>query len=83
MFNSYETESINQIRQQEQRQQADNARLASDAPRRTPFYAPMLAQLGSNLVTMGSDLQDRYGELCDEVEQSAAHHHKPQPATPR
>jgi hypothetical protein len=82
MFNSYETEALNQIRNQEQMQEANSARLASEAPRRTPFYAPMLAQLGNNLVAMGSDLQERYGELCDEVEQSS-NATTPQPATPR
>jgi hypothetical protein len=82
MLNSYHTEAVNQIRQQEQQQEADNARLASESPRRAPFYAPMLAQLGSNLVAMGSDLQDRYGELREEMEHTN-HTSTPQPATQR
>jgi hypothetical protein len=32
---------------------------------------------------MGSDLQDRYGELCDEIHQPAPSRNTPQPATPR
>jgi hypothetical protein len=79
MFNSYQNETLNRLHQEEQMQQAEASRLAANALKRTPFYAPALAQLGSTLVALGNELQAHYGELCSEMEQPTT---APQPAAP-
>ncbi|MFN8376060.1 MAG: hypothetical protein U0694_24695 [Anaerolineae bacterium] len=79
MLNNYQNEALNRIHQQEQEQQADHSRLAAEAPRPAPFYAPALAQLGSSLITLGNDLQERYGELREEMHQPVIQRRQPAP----
>ncbi|NWF67994.1 MAG: hypothetical protein HXY40_02795 [Chloroflexi bacterium] len=78
MFNNYQNHTLVQLQQQDTLRSAAQQHLAAQAEslKPTPFYGPALAQLGSTLVNLGHELQERYGALLEQETQ-------PQPATPR
>jgi|GEM_PF-1233466 len=70
MFNPNEFSAHATARRQDLLRAADEARLAQEAAQSNdshPFYAATLARVGTLLVGVGSDLQNRYGEVCREI----------------
>jgi len=62
-----------EARQQTLMHQAEKARIVNAyiAQKRTPFYAPLLAQTGKVMLNIGNRLVVRYGRAIDEI--TAAH----------
>lgn len=55
---------LDQIHREDMLRQAEQSRLAAElAQPGTPFYAPALASLGKVLISAGTNLKNRYGEL--------------------
>jgi hypothetical protein len=68
MMNPNEWEVI-KARQQEMIRDAEVHNAAQEARRGKPsLYASVMAQVGEKLVAIGETLQERYGDLVDEVE---------------
>lgn len=59
-----------QYRGEELRRKAEQHRLAQEAAaqQQQPVYAPLLAGLGSTLTSIGTGLQQRYGDLGEMME---------------
>ncbi|HEX2623091.1 MAG TPA: hypothetical protein VHL11_23185 [Phototrophicaceae bacterium] len=71
MFDHYQNTTYTTLRQQQAQNQADMERLAAEAIEASegevkPFYAPVLNTIGHKLVELGSTLQERYGDVCNE-----------------
>jgi len=58
-----------QARQQDLMRQAEKARTvnAYTVQGRSPFYAPLLAQTGKVMLSLGNRLVDRYGRTIDQL----------------
>ena len=54
---------IDQQRRDVLMQQAEQTRLADAIDNETPFYAPLLANVGKTLLHIGTNLKERYGEM--------------------
>ncbi|MDX1992667.1 MAG: hypothetical protein SF029_09765 [bacterium] len=70
MYDRNLIEAHTRTRQQDLTRESEMARLAESAQGshdRQPFYAPALAKMGAMMVEMGSHLQERYGEICEDV----------------
>lgn len=70
MYDRNLIEAHTKTRQQDLTRESEMARLAEAAQgnhERQPFYAPALAKMGAMMVEMGSHLQERYGEICEDV----------------
>lgn len=73
---NYNESDIQATRREEMLRQAQMDHAAAevqhgDHPKTTPFYATSLALLGEVMIEVGSRLQDRYGELVEEVQQAS------------
>jgi len=58
-----------ELERQEALRNAEAHRQAHDINEKgtkTPFYAPVLANIGEKLVNTGRNLQERYGELAEQ-----------------
>jgi hypothetical protein len=70
MYDRNLIEAHTKTRQQDLTRESEMARLAEAAQgnhERQPFYAPALAKMGAMMVEIGSYLQERYGEIYEDV----------------
>jgi hypothetical protein len=68
----YQNHQISEIRQRELQQEAENIRLAQTADAHgAPIYGPALARVGGVLISVGQQLQERYSDYRDALDQPA------------